>query len=99
MIKFGNSKKEDVEKLVRYENVVADMANIPVIDNNNCLPFKNNIQYIWTRFMQASKIIITSMTMFFTNHHLARIWEYLNNKNMDKIRALLQELLYDKVTW
>ena len=37
------------------------------------------------------------MTMFFSNPTLALMREHQNYKNMDKIKALLTELLYGKV--
>ncbi len=77
---------------------MADIANIPD-DVDNCLPFKNNIRYEWARFMQASKMTKESISMFFSNLTLALIQEYLSYKNMDKMRTLLTELLYGKVTW
>ena len=38
------------------------------------------------------------MTLFFSNLTLAPIWEYLNYKNVDKMRILLTKLPNDKVT-
>ncbi len=49
--------------------------------------------------MQVSKMMKGSMTMFFSNLILAPMREYLSYKNVDKMRALLTELLYSKVTW
>lgn len=63
------------------------------------LHLKINVKYAWARLMQASKMIKRSMTMFFTNSDLALMWEHLNYKNVDKIRALLIELPYDKIIW
>ncbi len=39
------------------------------------------------------------MIMFFSNPTLASMREYLSNKNIDKMRVLLTELPYGKVTW
>ncbi len=49
--------------------------------------------------MQANKMTKGSMTMFFSNHTLASMREHLSYKNMDKMRALLIELPYGKITW
>ena len=49
--------------------------------------------------MQDSKMTKESMGIFFNNPDLAPIWEHLSYKRVDKMRALLTELLYDKVTW
>lgn len=99
LIKFGINKRRQVGKSVGYGNVIAGIANILVFEDNNCLPFKNNFEYAWARFMQASKMTKRSMTIFFTNSNLASMREYLSYKNVDKMRALLTELLYSKITW
>lgn len=39
------------------------------------------------------------MGIFFNNFDLALIQKHLSYKNMDKMRALLTELPYSKVTW
>ena len=39
------------------------------------------------------------MIMIFSNLTLIPIQEYLNYKNVDKIKVLLIELPYSKVTW
>lgn len=49
--------------------------------------------------MQTSKMPKRSMTMFFTNLNLALMQAHLSYKNVDKIRALLTELLYTRVIW
>ncbi len=77
---------------------MTDVADIPG-DADNQLPFKNNVEYEWTRFMQASKMTKGSMTIFFSNPTLAPMREHLSYKNVDEMRALLTELLYSKVTW
>ena len=48
--------------------------------------------------MQVSKMTKKLITMFLSNPTLAPIWEHLSYKNVDKIKALLTELLYNKVT-
>ena len=73
MIKFDISKKKLAWKLVEYKKIIIDIANILVIQNNNCLLFKNNIEYIWVKFMQANKIINRLITKFFTNPNLVYI--------------------------
>lgn len=98
LIKFGDSERRQVRKPERYEDVVVGIANILVIKNNNCLLFKNNIEYAWARFMQTSKITKRSMTIFFTNPDLAPMREHLSYKNADKMKVLLIELPYSKVT-
>lgn len=97
MIKFDVNEREQAGKLVRYRDIVAGIVNILVIKNNNRLLFKNNIQYVWARFIEASKMTKGSMTIFFINLNLAPMQEHLNYKNMDKMRALLTELPYSKV--
>lgn len=47
--------------------------------------------------MQASKKIKKLRQFFLNNLDLAFIWNYLNYKNVDKIRALLTELPYDTI--
>ena len=49
--------------------------------------------------MQDSKMTKGSMGMFFNNLNLIPMQEHLSFKNADKMRALLTELLYGKVTW
>lgn len=66
MIKLGNKAR----KVVRYEDVMTDLANIPVIQDYNHLTFKNNSEYAFARFMQVSKITKWSITIFFTNPDL-----------------------------
>ena len=39
------------------------------------------------------------MGIFFNNLDLAPMREHLSYKSVDEMRALLTELLYDKVTW
>ncbi len=77
---------------------MANVADIPG-DADNRLPFKNNVEYEWARFMQASKMTKGSMTMFFSNLTLAPMREHLSYKNMDEMRVLLTELPYGKVIW
>lgn len=76
---------------------MASMIIIPVIKDNNFLLFKNNVEYAWVRFMQVSKITNRSMTMFFINFNLTLMQEYLNYKNINKMRTFLTKLPYSKI--
>lgn len=48
--------------------------------------------------MQVSKRTKRLMTIFFINPKLVPMWEYLNYKNVDKMKALLTKLSYGKIT-
>ena len=98
MIWFNDGKRSQIGEHVRDKDPIADIADIPG-DTNNCLSFKNNVEYEWARFMQVCKMTKRSMTMFFNYPTLAPMREYQNYKNMDKMRALLTELLYGKIIW
>ena len=98
-IKFNDGKRGQAGDSVDEENTMAYMADIPIEQDNNCFPFKNNVEYAWAKFMQTSKMSKGSMDMFFNNSELALMRQHLSYKNVDKMRALLTELLYDKVTW
>ncbi len=98
LIRLNNGRRGQVGELIRDKEVMADVADI-LGDMDNRLPFKNNVEYEWARFKQSSKMTKESMTMFFSNPTLAPMWEHLSYKNVDEMRALLTELLYDKVTW
>ncbi len=98
LIRFNDGKRGQVGELVGDKDAMADVADIPG-DADNRLPFKNNVEYEWARFMQASKMTKRSMTMFFSNPTLASMREHLSYKNMDEMWALLTELTYGKVTW
>ena len=50
-MKFGDNRKRRAKELVRYEDIIVNMVNILVIEDNNCLLFKNNVEYIWARFI------------------------------------------------
>lgn len=76
---------------------MANMANIPDIENNNCLLFQNNVKYMWAKLMQANKMIKSLVIIFFNNLNLASIRKYLCYKNMDIMTVLLIKLLYSKV--
>ena len=78
---------------------MAYLADTPIVLDDNGLLFKINIEYAWTKFIQDSKMTKRSMRMFFNNPNLASMREHLGYKNVDKMRALLTELSYDKVTW
>ena len=49
--------------------------------------------------MQDLKMSKRSMKRIFNNPDLVPMREYLSYKSIDKIRVLLTELLYGKVTW
>lgn len=98
LIKFSNNKRKYVRKLVGYEDIMLDMTNIPIIENNNCHPLKNNIEYTWANFIQNNKITKKPITISFTNFNLASMQEYLSYKNVDKIRVLLTKLSYSRIT-
>ena len=49
--------------------------------------------------MQATKITKGLMTMFFSNPILTPMQKHLSSKNVDKMKILLTELLYSKITW
>ena len=57
------------------------------------------MEYAWAKFMQTSKMSIGLMGMFFNNPDLAPMQQHLSYKNVNKMRALLTELPYVKVTW
>lgn len=44
LIKFDNNKREQAKKPVGYNDVMANIANILIIQDNNCLLFKNNVE-------------------------------------------------------
>lgn len=48
LIKFINSKKKLASKLVNKETIIGYMS---IEQNNNCFSFKNNLKYIYTRFI------------------------------------------------
>ncbi len=97
LIRFNDGTRGQVGKQVGDKDAMADVADIPG-DTDNRLPFKNNVEYEWARFMQVSKMTKRSMTMFFSNPTLAPMWDHLSYKNVDEMRALLTELPYGKVT-
>lgn len=43
--------------------------------DNNCYPFINNVNYIWAKYLQASKILKGLMNIFFSNSDLAPMQE------------------------
>lgn len=81
-IKFGNSKRRQARKQVRYEDVMVSISNILVIEINNCLWFKNNIKYVKIKFIQANKITKELMTILFTNLNLTLIRKYQGYNNI-----------------
>lgn len=50
LIKFNNGRKNQARKLIQDKNAIKNVVNIPG-NINNCLLFKNNIEYKWTKFM------------------------------------------------
>ena len=99
IIGFINSKRGQTGEPIGDKKFMAYLEDTQIVLNDNRLPFKNNIKYTWAKFIQDSKMIKGLMEMFFNNPDLAPIWKYLSYKNMDKIRPLLTELLYGKITW
>ncbi len=97
LIRFNDGRIGQAGKPVGDEDAMADVTDIPG-NMDNRLPFKNNVKYEWAKFMQASKKIKGSMTMFFSNPTLAPMREHLSYKSVDEMRALLIELPYGKVT-
>lgn len=98
VIRFTNSKREQAGKPVGDKKFMAYMANTMVVLNDNGFSFKNNIEYIWAKFIQDGNMTKNRMGMFFNNLNLASIREYFNYKSVDKMRALLIKLPYSKVT-
>ena len=45
-IEFNNGKKGQADELVDKENTMAYIADIPIEQNNNCLLFKNIMEYV-----------------------------------------------------
>ncbi len=99
VIKFTNSERRQAGEPVGDDEVMAYLADKPVVLNNNGLPFKNNVEYAWVKFMQDNKMTKKSMGMFFNNPDLAPMRKHLSYKNVDEMRALLTELPYGKVSW
>ena len=69
---FNDGKRGQVREPVRNKDAMADVEDI-LNDADNCLLFKNNVEYEWARFMQASKMTKRLMTIFFSNPILAPI--------------------------
>lgn len=88
LIKFGNNKRKQIEQQVGYEDIMVDIANILAVEDNNCLLFKNNIEYLWAKFIQVSKMTKKSIAMFFNNSDFGTYAGHLSYKNVDKMRAL-----------
>lgn len=78
--------------MVYIEDILVEMIN-------NYFPLKDNMKYAQAKFMQASKILKESIDMLFNNLDLVFLQQYLDYKNIDKIKALLIELPYNKITW
>lgn len=45
MIKYGDSEKKQSEKLVGYKDVIANMTNLPDIEEKNRFLLKNKVEY------------------------------------------------------
>lgn len=45
LIEFDDGKRGQAGEPVGKENTMAHIADIPVDVDNNCLPFKNNVEY------------------------------------------------------
>lgn len=73
--KFGNNKKEQTGKLIKFKDVIIDIANILFIKDNNCFLNKNNVEYAQAKFMQASKMIKRSMIIILSG----LIWQLYKN--------------------
>ena len=71
LIGFINIERRQAEEPARDKKFMAYLADIPVVFNNNDLSFKNNIKYIWAKFMQDSKMTKKSIGIFFNNLDLA----------------------------
>lgn len=77
------------------QDVMVDMVDTSS-DIDNCPLFKNNLEYIWIGFMQASKILEESMIIYFTKPDFAPIQKHSSYKIVDNMKSLLTELVYDK---
>lgn len=75
------------------------IANIPIDQDNNCFLLRNNVIYAYAKFMQAGKMSKKLIDMFFNNLDLIPIQQHLNQKNKNKMKALLMKLSYGKVIW
>ena len=73
MIRFTNSEKRQVGKLVGDKEFMAYLADILVILNNNDLLFKNNVKYARAKFMQDGKMTKRSIIIFFNHFDLVPI--------------------------
>ena len=99
MIGFTNNKRRQVGKLVGDEKFMVYLADTPVFLNNNGLPFKNNVEYAWAKFMQDSIMTKELMGIFFNNLDLTPMRQHLSFKNVDEMKVSLTKLPYNKVTW
>lgn len=45
LIKFDENRIGQAGKTIGYEDVIADIANIPVVQDDNRLLYKNNVKY------------------------------------------------------
>lgn len=73
VIRFITSKRKQIGDPVGNKKIIVYLIDILVILNNNGLLFKNNIEYIWKKFIQDNKITKRLMRMFFNNPDLTLI--------------------------
>ena len=50
-IKFDDNQREQTDELVGDEDTIAYMEDIPGDIDNNCHPFRYNIDYAWAKFL------------------------------------------------
>lgn len=72
------------------------IANIVIDQNNNCFLLKNNVEYLWAKFIQASKIPKKLISIFFNNLN-SPMQQHLSYKNINKMKLLLTKLIYGKI--
>lgn len=51
LIEFDDGKRRQAGKPVENKNTMVYMTDISVIIKNNYFPFKNNIEYVWAKFI------------------------------------------------
>ena len=65
------------------------LADTQVVLNNNGFSIKNNVEYIWVKFIQDSKMTKESIEIFFNNPELAFIQTHLSYKSVNEMKVLL----------
>lgn len=80
IIRFINIKRGQTKKPLRNEKIKVYLANILIVLNNNSFSFKNNVKYIWAKFIKVNKIIKKLIKMIFNNLDLALMQKVLNKK-------------------